>query len=43
MDFRDKYGEFITSDEDKILLTTIREYIDKEVKTTVYPDLIARH
>ncbi len=31
MDFRDKYGEFITSDEDKILLTTIREYIDKEV------------
>ena len=27
----DRYGEFITSDEDKILLTTIREYIDKEV------------
>ncbi len=26
-----RYGEFITSDEDKLLLTTIRDYINKEV------------
>ena len=26
-----RYGEFITSDEDKMLLRTIREYVDKEV------------
>ena len=27
----DRYGEFVTSDEDKILLRTIRDYVDKEV------------
>ena len=27
----ERYGEFITSDEDKLLLRTIRDYIDREV------------
>ncbi|GAI22099.1 unnamed protein product [marine sediment metagenome] len=31
MDFLEKYGEFITSDEDRLLLHTIRDYIDNEV------------
>ena len=25
----ERYGEFITSDEDKLLLRTIRDYIDR--------------
>jgi len=34
----ERYGEFITSDEDKLLLRTIRDYIDKEVMSYVPKD-----
>ena len=34
----ERYGEFITSDEDKLLLRTIRNYIDKEVMLYVPKD-----
>jgi len=34
----ERYGEFITSDEDKLLLHTIRDYIDKGVMLYVPKD-----
>ncbi len=34
----ERYGEFITSDEDKLLLHTIRDYIDKGVMFYVPKD-----
>jgi len=34
----ERYGEFITSDEDKLLLRTIRDYIDKGVMLYVAKD-----
>lgn len=34
----ERYGEFITSDEDELLLHTIRNYIDKEAMLYVPKD-----